>query len=289
MNVLMRRIVLVLFMWLMLAGVCLGKQVYLKDGGVINGQSAWQRGNKVFVKINRDIVADFNLNEVDLRRTFPKTAAAPRHQQRKVAASVPAATARRMQPASAVKAEPNGTVPVPQPPAAVIPPTEPASPPEKAGPQGTSQEAAKMMADAVIKKDAELMKKALLLQSSAAPQQNIAVPNGSGFPVSILLIALTVSVLIIAGQWIIFQKAGHAGWKSLVPLYNMYILMQIAGKPGWWMFLLFIPLVGLIAYLFAMLSLAKKFGRSELFGVGLLLLPMIFFPLLAFGGSQYEG
>ncbi len=276
-------------MWLMLAGVCLGKQVYLKDGGVINGQSAWQKGNKVFVKINRDIVADFNLNEVDLRRTFPKTAAAPRHQQRKPTAPVPVATAKRMQPASAVKAEPNVTVPAPQPAAAIVPPTEPAAASDKAGPQGTSQEAAKMMADAVIKKDAELMKKALEMQSSAAPQQNITVPNGSGLPVSILLIALTVSVLIIAGQWIIFQKAGHAGWKSLVPLYNMYILMQIAGKPGWWMFLLFIPLVGLIVYLFAMLSLAKKFGRSELFGVGLLLLPMIFFPLLAFGGSQYEG
>lgn len=276
MNVLMRRIALVLFMWLMLAGICLGKQVYLKDGSIINSQSAWQQGNKVFVKINRDIVADFNLNEVNLRRTFPKAAAAPRRQQRKTAAP-------------AVKAEPKVTVPVPQPAAAVIPPAEPASPPDTEGPQGTPQDAAKMMADAVTKKDAQLLKKALELQSSTVTQQNIAVPNGSGFPVLILLIILTITVLIIAGQWIVFQKAGQAGWKSLIPFYNMYILMQIAGKPGWWMFLLLIPLVGLIVYLFAMLSLAKAFGRSELFGIGLLLLPMIFFPLLAFGGSQYEG
>ncbi|OGU16884.1 MAG: signal peptidase I [Geobacteraceae bacterium GWC2_53_11] len=104
-----------------------------------------------------------------------------------------------------------------------------------------------------------------------------------------MLLMLALCVLIIAAQWIIFQKAGQAGWKCLVPFYNAYILMQIAGKPGWWMFLLFIPLVGVAIMLFAMLSLAKKFGRSELFGVGLLLLPMIFFPLLAFGGSDYEG
>lgn len=255
MNVRMQRIALVLFIWLMLAGVCLGKQVYLKDGSIIDGQSAWQQGNKVFVKINRDIVADFNLNEIDLRRTFPKTAASPRRLQRK--ASTAAKSVHPAPPAATPVAQP--AVPVPQPPATAIP-AEPAAVPD------TPEQ-----------------------QSSAIPQQNIAVPNGSGFPVLILLIALTVSVLIIAGQWIVFQKAGHAGWKSLVPLYNMYILMQISGKPGWWMFLLFIPLVGLIVYLFAMLSLAKKFGRSELFGVGLLLLPMIFFPLLAFGESQYEG
>jgi hypothetical protein len=58
---------------------------------------------------------------------------------------------------------------------------------------------------------------------------------------------------------------------------------------GWWMFLMFIPLVGVVIYLLAMLSLAGKFRRSELFGVGIFLLPMIFFPLLAFGGSEYEG
>lgn len=91
MNVIMRHTALILFMWLMLAGVCLGRQVYLKDGGIIEAQSAWRKGNKVFVKVNRDIVADFNLSEIDLRRTFPKTGKSSRHLRRKVAAG--AATA----------------------------------------------------------------------------------------------------------------------------------------------------------------------------------------------------
>ncbi|OGT97630.1 MAG: signal peptidase I [Geobacteraceae bacterium GWB2_52_12] len=111
----------------------------------------------------------------------------------------------------------------------------------------------------------------------------------SGFPMTVLLLALALFLLIIVGQWVIFQKAGQAGWKSLIPFYNMYILMVISGKPGWWMFLLFVPLVNVIIFLFAFLSLAKKFGRSELFGIGLFLLPMIFIPLLAFSGSEYEG
>lgn len=58
------------------------------------------------------------------------------------------------------------------------------------------------------------------------------------------------------------------------------------GKPGLWLLLLFIPFVGIVFYLLAMLALAERFGRGAGFGVGLCFLPMIFFPLLAFGGSQ---
>jgi hypothetical protein len=114
------------------------------------------------------------------------------------------------------------------------------------------------------------------------------VKISSGFPVVVLLISLAVTLLILAAYWVLYERAGQAGWKSLIPFYNMYILMEISGKPGWWLSLLFIPLVGVVIYLLAMLSLAKKFGRSELFGVGIFLLPMIFLPLLAFGDSKYE-
>lgn len=322
MIVLIRHAALILFVWLMVAGVCYGKQVYLKDGGIIDAQSAWQQGNKVFVKVNRDIVADFNPDEVDLRRTFPKTVSSPRHLHRAVparAASVSAAPATAQAPAAQVAtavpsvpkpaalppppvatpaAKPAAAPPPAAPPAAKEPPQtdapsqtsgEKASPPDKAELQRRSQEAAKMMAEAILSKDSEKMKKALEMQKSAMPQQGGAVQKNRGFPLSILLIIIVVCILIIAGYWVVFQKAGVAGWKCLIPFYNMYVLMQIAGKPGWWMFLLFIPLVGVAIMLFAMLSLAKKFGRSELFGIGLLLLPMVFFPLLAFGGSEYEG
>lgn len=101
MNVLARHLVLILFMWLMLAGVCLGKQVYLKDGGIVDAQSAWRRGNKVFVKVNRDIVADFDLSEIDLRRTFPKTRSSSRHPRRKVTAGCAIAATSVAKPAPA--------------------------------------------------------------------------------------------------------------------------------------------------------------------------------------------
>ena len=278
MSVFVRNTVLMLFMLLLSAGVCFGKQVFLKDGGIIDGQSAWQKGGKVFVKVNRDIIADFNANEIDLRRTFPKPSSSSRHLPRKVTAEAAgeapgnkpaapaAATAAVVRSVPKAAAPPAAKEPLPQ----ATPPTATASPvaaPDKS----------------------EMMKNALEVQKYPVPQAGGASLAMAGFSTSVLLIFLAVCLLVIAGYWMVFQKAGQAGWKSLIPFYNMYVLMQICGKPGWWMFLLIIPLVGVVVLLFAMLSLAKKFGRGELFGVGLLLLPMIFFPLLAFGGSEYEG
>lgn len=276
MSVFVRNTVLMLFMWLLSAGVCFGKQVFLKDGGIIDGQSAWQKGGKVFVKVNRDIIADFNANEIDLRRTFPKAASSSRQVHRKVTAEAAVETAGSEFPAPAVvtpasksavvpasAAAPATKKPLPQ----VVPPVAPATP---AG-------------------NAETMKDAPEMQKFPVPQADGAPQAMAGLSLPVLLISLAVCLLVIAGYWMVFQKAGQAGWKSLIPFYNMYVLMEISGKPGWWMFLLIIPLVGVVVLLFAMLSLAKKFGRGELFGVGLLLLPMIFFPLLAFGGSEYEG
>jgi hypothetical protein len=287
MDVLVRHTFLILFMWLMLAGVCLGKEVYLKDGGIIDSQSAWRRGDKVFVLVNRDIIADFDQSEIDLRRTFPKSAPSSRHLHRKVsahavtAATKPAPVPAQVAPAPAVAPQAPkpaaSTVPSPvaapvattspQPVKAPTAPAAPASPPDKA----------------------DMMKKALEMQKNATPQQGGAAQMGGGIPIFLSLMILAVCLLIIVAQWKIFQRAGQAGWKSLIPFYNMYILMEIAGKPGWWMFLLLVPLVGVVILLLAMLSLAKKFRRSELFGVGIFLLPMIFLPVLAFGGSEYEG
>lgn len=314
MHVFIRHSVLILFMWLMLAGVCLGREVYLKDGSIIDSQSVWRQGDKVFVKVNQDIVADFNSNEIDLRSTFPKTGSSSRHVQRKVAAAVateadksapPVKVVTKSDQKAAVQPNPVAAKPAPKPVAPSAPAlvakespqpdattstaAEPEAQPDKAEQQRRAQEAAKMMVEAAMKKDPEMMKKALEMQKSAMLQPQGAAPQiRPAFPLSVLLALLVICILIVASQWIVFEKGGEAGWKCLVPFYNMYVLMEISGKPGWWMFLLFVPLVGVAFLLFAMLSLARKFGRSELFGVGLLFLPMIFLPLLAFGGSEYQ-
>ena len=70
---------------------------------------------------------------------------------------------------------------------------------------------------------------------------------------------------------------------------NTYFLIKVAGRPGWWLILMFIPLVNLIIWIILCIDVAKNFGKGTGFGVGLLLLPFIFFLILGFGSAQYQG
>ena len=75
----------------------------------------------------------------------------------------------------------------------------------------------------------------------------------------------------------------------LIPLVNVYVLMKIAGRPGWWLILFLIPLVNLIISILVSLDLAKSFGKGAGFGLGLAFLGPIFYPILGFGSARYNG
>ncbi len=100
---------------------------------------------------------------------------------------------------------------------------------------------------------------------------------------------LGLVILMIASTWTVFTKAGKPGWASIVPIYNMIVMLEIAGKPLWWILLLFIPLINFIVIILIFMAFAKSFGKSELFGIGLAFLGFIFMPMLAFGDARYEG
>src|SRR5262245_43216705 len=109
-----------------------------------------------------------------------------------------------------------------------------------------------------------------------------------GFACTLVYIALVVVVLV--AMWKVFEKAGQPGWAAIIPFYNAYVLVtKIAQKEILWFILLFIPLVNIVIAVLVSIDVAKKFGKSELFGVGLGLLGFIFYPILAFGDAQYEG
>jgi hypothetical protein len=99
---------------------------------------------------------------------------------------------------------------------------------------------------------------------------------------------LAVTVLMVASTWRIFTKAHLPGWGSLIPIYNLYLWFKLAGKSGWWLLLLLIPFVNLIALFICLISAARAFGRSGWFGVGMIFLSVIFFPILAFGDATYS-
>ena len=113
---------------------------------------------------------------------------------------------------------------------------------------------------------------------------------GAYFSVLLLL----TGILLIAG-WKIFTKAGQPGWAVLIPLYNIYIHTQVLRRPKWWILLYlfgFVPFVGSLGVLFVSIidsiRMAKVFGKTPVFSVGLLLLPFIFYLVLAFGSADYD-
>jgi len=106
----------------------------------------------------------------------------------------------------------------------------------------------------------------------------------------IFMVCAAIAVVMIIGLWKVFVKAGQPGWAVLIPIYNSYILLQIAGRPGWWLLLFFVPLVNIAILAIVSIDLAKSFGQSAAWGVILLfLLSGIGYLVLGFGNYKYIG
>lgn len=102
------------------------------------------------------------------------------------------------------------------------------------------------------------------------------------------LLSLVFAVISIVIMWKVYTKAGRAGWASLIPIYNIYTLLKIAGRPGWWTILYFIPIVNIVIAIITSIDVAKAFGKDTLFGVvGLVIFSIIGYGILAFGDATY--
>ena len=104
-----------------------------------------------------------------------------------------------------------------------------------------------------------------------------------------IILYLAVIIVVIAGIWKAFEKAGQPGWAAIVPIYNIYIMTVIAKRPAWWLVLFLIPIANIIALFIINIDIAKNFGKDTGFGIGLALLGFIFWPMLGFGNAEYIG
>jgi len=98
-----------------------------------------------------------------------------------------------------------------------------------------------------------------------------------------------VIILLIAAMWKVFSKAGQPGWAAIIPIYNIYVMCKVAGRPGWWLLLMLIPFVNFIILIILSIDIAKSFGKGAGFGLGMAFLGFIFWPILGFGSAQYQG
>ncbi len=98
------------------------------------------------------------------------------------------------------------------------------------------------------------------------------------------------AILVVAGLWKVFTKAGQPGWAAIIPIYNIYIMTQIIGRPWWWLLLLFVPIVNIVVSIIMAIDLAQSFGKDAAYGVLLLwLFSIIGYLILGFGDAQYVG
>ena len=103
------------------------------------------------------------------------------------------------------------------------------------------------------------------------------------------LISMGVSILMIIALWKIFTKAGQEGWKAIIPIYNVVILLKIVELPTWYLFLFIVPFANIYAMIKTYIELAKRFGKDTGFAVLTFFFPVICFPILAFSNCSYEG
>lgn len=101
------------------------------------------------------------------------------------------------------------------------------------------------------------------------------------------LLYLAIIIVIIASVWKVYEKAGEPGWACIIPFYNVYILCKFTGVKYWWF--IFIPLLNIYLAVVTAIALARSFGKDTGFGIGLLFLGFIFYPILGFGDARYIG
>jgi hypothetical protein len=247
-----RLLLLTLLLNASLVTVALARPVYLADGGIIEAQKVWQEEGRVYVLLNRDSLITFSPEEINLQKTFVKKKQVAKTKAVVKSIKVPATTTPAAAVAPAVAGKPGN--------AAVVIPVESAPPP-------------------AVKKPAPP-------RPVVAPPATEKVPETMAFV--ILGAGLLLVLILIAAFWKVFVKAGQAGWKSLIPIYNLFILLQIAGCPSWWLLMFFLPVVNIYFLVVMHIRLAEKFDKPPLFGFALCFLGFIFFPLLAFGPATYN-
>lgn len=112
----------------------------------------------------------------------------------------------------------------------------------------------------------------------------------------IFLIAFISGIILLIATWKVYKKAGKPGWTSIVPFYKDYVLAEITWGNGWFFLISLtglIPVIGVFVvlgfFIISNIKLAKAFGKSDEFAVGLIFLNPVFLAILGFDKSKYIG
>ncbi len=117
--------------------------------------------------------------------------------------------------------------------------------------------------------------------TESVPTTSVSIGFGI-LSISMAIISLIISVVMLISLIKIFTRNGKPGWGVIIPIYNFILMSEIAEVKSTYVILLFVPIANLYAMYVIYKGIAKKYNKSDGYAVGMLLLPFIFLPMLAF-------
>jgi len=99
--------------------------------------------------------------------------------------------------------------------------------------------------------------------------------------------SFAVLILSISGMWKVFEKSNLPGWGTLIPIYNIILLLRVAKISPMFFIFLMIPIINIFALFLIYFVIAERFGKNTIFGIGLIFFGFVFYPILGFGKAKY--
>ena len=130
--------------------------------------------------------------------------------------------------------------------------------------------------------------KKVSVATNKSSSQSASVVNSFFTPTILIIISSVIGVvfiLMVFSWWKIFSRSNQSGWKVLIPFFNLFVLTKILKKPVWW---IVIYTLAPINHIIISLQIAKLFEKKILFAIGLILLPFIFYPILALSKPKIQ-
>jgi hypothetical protein len=95
-----------------------------------------------------------------------------------------------------------------------------------------------------------------------------------GVGVVFLLIVVALYCYFAICLQVMARKTGTPnGWMAWIPILNAYLMCLVGGKPGWWLILFFIPVVGIIIGIIVWMGVAEARGKPGWLGI-LMIIPV---------------
>lgn len=106
----------------------------------------------------------------------------------------------------------------------------------------------------------------------------------------VILFILVIYVLMAISLMKIANRTGTPNaWFAWIPILNLVLMLQIADRPMWWLIFWLVPIVniaGIVLNFVIWIDIAKKLGKSAIWGILAILILIIFMPYLAFSKSD---